>query len=225
MDKAPKIVRICGALLNAYFPRLIADLNCQDEIILKMLSLEDKPNHLAEMVIDMDANRLRSVFPSVSTMDAVHTCFQEMSLDDLYFYAQGSYQMKYCASYANDALRLNNNGIVFQCHDETAELHFEPYGMEVDEPLLLRAKLPSRHSENKIYTIYILLDYSKSGIERILEHFCNCIAGKRTVGCCSHILTIIWYATLGCTSNIRVPAANLANFARRIILEPDFDSE
>ena len=105
-----KVFRICSALVVHIF-RLLVDLNCEDEISLKMLSLEDKPNHLAEMLVDMDANHLRSVFPSISTIGSVSIWFPEMSLHDLYFYVQGYYQLKYCSS--RTSLRLNNNVAVF----------------------------------------------------------------------------------------------------------------
>ncbi|XP_028165267.1 uncharacterized protein LOC114356356 [Ostrinia furnacalis] len=32
---------------------------------------------------------------------------------------------------------------------------------------------------------------SRSGMEAILKHYCNCIVGRQTVGCCAHIMSII----------------------------------
>lgn len=109
------IKHVCGAQLNAYFPRLVSDKDFQEEIVTKMLSLTARPNKLAAMIQDMSANRLRSVFPAVNTQTDVHAWFFDLSLDDMYFCAQWSYQLGYCA---NDARRLHESGILYQCHGQ-----------------------------------------------------------------------------------------------------------
>lgn len=53
--------------------------------------------------------------------------------------------------------------------------------------------LKSRFVGAKSYRPYVLFDKKVGGIESILEYACSCKHGKRTVGCCSHVMCILYY--------------------------------
>lgn len=57
----------------------------------------------------------------------------------------------------------------------------------------------------------MLVDKSKSERDSIVEYFCTCETGSRTVGCCSHVMTIIWYLGYGQYNEIRVPNPDITN--------------
>lgn len=60
--------------------------------------------------------------------------------------------------------------------------------------LLLRCKIRSRHVANKQYMQYILLNLNgEDWCQKIEEYYCSCIIGKRTVGSCAHVMTIVWF--------------------------------
>lgn len=44
-----------------------------------------------------------------------------------------------------------------------------------------------------IFIMFICLFYLFTGRDAIQQYYCNCIVGKRTVGCCAHVMTVIWY--------------------------------
>lgn len=66
---------------------------------------------------------------------------------------------------------------------------FEPQ----HSPILLIMNLKSRFVSQKIYRVYVLFDKNKVGIESILHYCCDCKVGKRTIGCCSHTMTMLYY--------------------------------
>lgn len=72
---------------------------------------------------------------------------------------------------------------------------------------LLRCRIQSRHAGARKYYSYLLIDRECEGRGALANYYCSCISGKRTLGCCAHIMTIVWY--LGYARhqpNIRLPA-------------------
>ncbi|XP_026741645.1 uncharacterized protein LOC113503762 [Trichoplusia ni] len=74
---------------------------------------------------------------------------------------------------------------------------FAALEIEGNHPLLLRARIKSRHTSRREYYTYSLYDELPSFEDQlrngILSYRCNCVSSNRTVGCCAHILTILWY--------------------------------
>ena len=73
-------------------------------------------------------------------------------------------------------------------------LDFLKYKIDVKDPLFIRARI-SRHSgpnTHKTYAVFVLIDKALKGVNSIIEHYCQCKSGSRTVGCCSHIMAIVW---------------------------------
>lgn len=161
----------------------------------------------------MNLRRLHFVQTS---LDDISNYLPVLDMDDLYIFSKGSYQLKYCGTYFADARnRLNPNGFVYQVHQNSDLLDLEPLFNTLDEPILMRTKILSYHSEHKTYTAYILVYLAKSGIERVAEHYCNCTAGMRTMGSCSHILAMLWFGTIGWRNPI-TPLKHLNEFAKRL---------
>ena len=53
---------------------------------------------------------------------------------------------------------------------------------------LIRARLQSRHVAATKYFVWI--KYTK---DELIGWYCQCKAGRRLVGCCAHVATLIWY--------------------------------
>jgi hypothetical protein len=60
------------------------------------------------------------------------------------------------------------------------------------------SELTSRHINNKKYHTYITYAPNTNHPDAIKDWICTCKTGKRTVGCCSHTASLIYYL-----SNVR----------------------
>jgi len=60
-----------------------------------------------------------------------------------------------------------------------------------EESDIIRVKLQSRHTSSKQYQLWIR--YEKDSFDPIKGWFCQCKNGARTVGCCAHIASVLWY--------------------------------
>lgn len=61
-----------------------------------------------------------------------------------------------------------------------------------NHPFILSARIKSRHIGSKSYYTYIALDRRLEGRNAILGYYCYCPVGTWTVGCCSHVMSILW---------------------------------
>lgn len=61
---------------------------------------------------------------------------------------------------------------------------------------------------------FVLADRAKVGREAIVEYYCSCATGARTMGCCSHVMTILWFLGFAHALLIRGPNPALSHFAR-----------
>ncbi|GBP80290.1 hypothetical protein EVAR_37967_1 [Eumeta japonica] len=60
--------------------------------------------------------------------------------------------------------------------------------------IYIQGRIKSRHVSGRIYYSYILINNrAETARESIAHYYCSCLTGKRTVGTCAHIMSIIWY--------------------------------
>lgn len=69
--------------------------------------------------------------------------------------------------------------------------------------------MKSRFVSRKSYKAYILVDLNGTGSEVIIAYCCSCKNGLRTIGCCSHVTTVIWYVFHIDITKIKFPSSNL----------------
>lgn len=55
---------------------------------------------------------------------------------------------------------------------------------------IIQVKIQSRHVSSKVYKIWIEYDELEGTID---GWYCTCKSGARTLGCCSHITSVLWY--------------------------------
>ena len=113
---------------------------------------------------------------------------------ELYTYALGTYQVKNCEKYFAD-LKDENGRFEYRVSKETIQVDYRNYYFDVDHAnaMIVKMKIKSRFVRNKNRFAFVLIDKSKTGLEAVLGHYCNCMIGARVVGCCSHVMFIIWY--------------------------------
>ena len=108
----------------------------------------------------------------------------KLSLSSLYYPRNNynmltfrTYQLKQAKSYTRE--HLSDDG------EYTINVHNQAPG-------LLRIRIQSRHINAKRYFCWI--EYSTEDVDdKIVAWFCHCIAGQRTVGCCAHVASVLWY--------------------------------
>lgn len=80
---------------------------------------------------------------------------------------------------------------------------------------LIRGRIKSRHVSSRTYYTYLLLsnDVQRANtLEAIVGYCCSCLVGRRTVGCCAHIMTIVWYLSWGRYNDVYAPASFLDDY-------------
>ncbi|CAF5195043.1 unnamed protein product [Rotaria magnacalcarata] len=127
--------------------------------------------------------------------------FPVLDIDFLRDYTCGTYQIKQSEAYAKAHLHENDNEFELQISPENDHL--------------IRCRLHSRHSNSTRYFICVQYDETDEE-EPIKDHYCQCEDGKKTVGCCGHIATVVWY--LGYARHIGwKPSSRTDRFKEEII--------
>lgn len=181
-------VRIAAALMNTY-KEPVANTSYANQIIQIIEERINIENRLADYIVENNINRRRATFISI-TNEAVQTlAFPILSEEDLILIALGTYQIKLARSYLSEHIRNGSYSIEI-CDSISPDLR--EYGLN-DEGVLLRGRIQSRHVSNRIHYCYILLPISVSGREALSNYYCSCLTGRRTVGTCAHIMSIVWY--------------------------------
>ena len=136
--------------------------------------------------------------------------FPQLTLEELRSLTLGQYQLRQARSYFAEHVK-NSGAYWVQVYRHQGPIS-RSTGLTAIDPMLMRGRIQSRHHNSTKYWIYISIDRSKCGVEAVSAHSCSCPNGRRTVGCCAHITTVLWY--LGYArylSEIPIPAAFLDN--------------
>lgn len=142
-------------------------------------------------MIRNNVNRRRAQFQSIDISRDNVSEFPNLTYSELILVSLGPYQIKQARSYYGEYVRENDSYVIEVCRELDIALQQEL--STSDSTWMLRGKIKSRHISTRIYFVYILFDSSLSGRDAIIQYYCTCIVGKRTVGCCAHTMSIIWY--------------------------------
>lgn len=201
---------VCG-ILNMCFEPLKSSTN--DNLIAeRMLQLVDRNNPLSDLVEEQNLNARKSNFQRIEVAEI--TYFPKFDISQLQLYTCGTYQIRMAKSYYADHIAQSGD-FEFQVAKETAEIDFMAYSIALTslDSLFIKTRLRSRHSNATKYFVYVLIGKSKEGIDAIIGHTCGCKIGKRVVGCCSHVATVLWYFSYARHLNeIPAPARHLVDY-------------
>lgn len=197
--------KIAAALLNAFTPPFAENIHAEQfvSIIFERLFLT---NTVAELVRVHNLNRRGSWFIPI---DATTISFPRLSMEELTLFACGVYQIRQARSYVGEHFRFHG---VYTLEVSRERIH----GLDGINPMLLRAKIKSRHSSARTYFVFIVAETNMNGRDAIISYCCNCIVGLRTVGCCSHVMSIIWYLSYARHEGMTRPAPFLDEVILRI---------
>ncbi len=214
-----ELLLIAFALLNLFHQPILSDKR-QVDIAHIMKSKLNVPNLLKSVVQTFNLSQLKSPYLELAytRLDNEENnrliSFPQLTTDDLYKISLGPYQIRNAVSYYADhskediflVQKFNPNP-----HHRTASLDFSQFGISIQSPLLIKAYMNSRYRSGKHHHIFVLVETVKSGREAISEYFCTCESGARTVGCCSHVMTIIWFLGYGQYNGINLPNPEICN--------------
>lgn len=210
---------IAFALLNLFHKPILSDEEHQN-VSQIMKSRLNVPNRLKNIVQQYNLSQQRVPFDDANytAMDNQENnsllLFPKLTMEDLYYVSLGPYQLKNAVSYYAEHVeegiflvqKFNPNA-----RHRTSNLDYTTHGINVADPLLIKAHMKSRYRSGKSHYIFVLADREKLGRDAILEYYCTCESGSRTVGCCSHIATIIWYLGYAQYNEIHIPNPDILN--------------
>lgn len=201
----PKIkmdFQVGAALVNAFCRKIKCDKNDWRKIGDLMLSQKDKRNILTNIVHHIPI----SSFRLVNNL----TLFPKLTYDKLKEISQGSYQIRLAKSYCHSHVKANENRFPINVCDDAKvwKKYFEKKITLGPDALLLRLNLRSRFQSNKKHLTYVLLDFCNGGYI-VKAYCCSCRHGLRTVGCCGHVMTLIWYTLHIDHNKLKYPSSNL----------------
>lgn len=200
-----KDFEVAAALLNKFHPPIV-DRADAGEIIQEINRYMNTENVLADFIIRNNYNRLRANFEIITVHNDNLNDFPQLSHSELILISLGTYQIKQARSYFGEHVRGNDGFIIEVCREVSSSLVRELSASSTS--WLLRGRIKSRHISRKTYFVYILVDSSRRGRDAILMYYCNCIVGRRSVGCCAHIMSIIWYLSWARYQENIVPPAH-----------------
>lgn len=185
-------LRIGAALINHFFSNIVADKD-NDWIATSMIDHLNEPNMLTSIVNRYDFQRqLKNFLP----IDLNSTEFPMLSEDDLKRISLGTYQLNAAKSYAKLHIESNDNKFLcFLSPLSILNIYFQTIidAKNIIQPALVLTQMESRFKNRKTYNVFVLVDMAKRGANIIVTYHCECRHGLRTIGCCSHIMSTIYY--------------------------------
>lgn len=191
----PHILRdfeIGAALLNRLAKPFVERENAE-QVAERMLSRMDKVNALSQAICNRKVGLGRVVSNKQYEPLVSHNGFPKLSTDDLFLVSFGPYQINQARYYLHDHLELHGNITFNQFSLENTQQYFGRHFSSHTEPVLIMLTLKSRFTSSKTHQSLVLIDKKGEGHEAILEYCCSCKVGKRTIGCCSHVMSAIYF--------------------------------
>lgn len=201
-------VKICTALINRYHKTFEPNKGIAKEIGLRMLRRVNIQNDLAKIVNTNNFTRNLKKFELFDDFDTLP------SLDglNLIYIALGKYQIKQAESYCSRHMKdCDGRFNVFAFPNDLCKSFFESKFPNRNLKLLL-IQIKSRYRSQKHYNAFILVDLCGQKENAVLGYCCECYNGLRTVGCCSHVMCLIWFTLYSKYRKIPNPAGFLDNY-------------
>ena len=197
IPKLDKFLRVACAILNKYFPVIAASKPGDLELAYFVKERSTVPNLLCDLIEDDRLNRRRIIWEPLEANELVD--FPLISEDEMRDITVGIYQLKQAPSYTFEHLSEEGRYEIVRHHT----MHD-----------LIRVRIHSRfrNQESQSHNVYIQYRPGRRGAGGIAHYACTCICGKRTLGTCSHVASVLWYLGFGRHQlGYKYPAAHIAD--------------
>ncbi|KAJ8736536.1 hypothetical protein PYW08_007192 [Mythimna loreyi] len=201
--------KIAAALINCY-QEPYEDSPYTNDFVQIINENIHKPNRLADYVLEHNINRQRVSFERLDADDPQLSDFSRLSLEDLIRFSVGTYHVKMARSYCSEHLR-GTNVFIIERYRHSQQI------FEDSNDVLIRCMVNSRHRARTKYYTYVLYNTVLQGRQAIKEHYCSCLHGRRTLGSCTHVISILYF--LGCARHEEV-FRHPASFLDSILIDP-----
>ena len=141
-------------------------------------------------------------------IESIDFTFPRLSDDYLRSITFGVYQLSQAPHYADQ-------------HLSDGELDIK---VNKTSPDYIRGKIQSRHTSARKYFLWIKINQDNLQ-DPVVGWYCECKAGARTVGCCAHVGTIIWYLGKGKHSEYKPKSDTFSTTVKDAAVVPQTDSE
>jgi hypothetical protein len=183
------------------------------EVLGRMKEMKSVPNSLGDEVRANNWQAVRRPWIEVNSDSVLD--FPELNEADLKNLFTGTYQLSQALSYLAEMI------------DDDGKLTLKYHR---DDSHILKVQVQSRHVGAKQYRCYVHYTPNSTGVTAIRRHYCECKNGARTVGCCSHVATVIYYLSHArYLAKIVRPAAILSSLFNRgadiPVVEEDSDED
>lgn len=208
--------RISAALINRFHKRLLSDKEYDAEIAQEMKAKLNTINELENIVEKYGLNKKRKEFKKIdsNTIGDFPKIDQETIKKKI---TLGSYQLRQSLSYLAERVDESDNLPI--------ELYVGKQKLFDDDRSLLRGRLQSRHCSSTIYNSYVTYWPNQNSINSINGWLCTCKNGKRTVGCCSHVGSVIYYLSHGKYGYLKNPSRWLSSIFPLPVVAESSDEE
>lgn len=214
-----ELLTVAFSLMNLFHQPITSDNQDSEQILQIMMAKKNSPNLLQVLVETRRLIRHQVSFVQLdSTEHQIETIFPQLTIDELRLISLGSYQIRNSLSYLAEHVQANDGVFQIAIFDSSQRrsvlpILYSEFGINVHQPLLLKSKLHSRFRGAKEHCQFILVDQSLSGVDAIVGTFCNCECGSRTVGVCSHVMTIIYYLSYGHSFPVHIPNSFMSHLS------------
>ncbi|XP_031622973.1 uncharacterized protein LOC116340560 [Contarinia nasturtii] len=212
----PKIMtdfEIGAALLNKR-ANYVQDSTTTIEMARELKLRLNQPNLLSTIVELPQLERLIKT-KSYAIVDDFET-YPRFTFADLQMISFGPYQVQQARCYLSNHLYEHDNEllIVSFLREDVKNLCNRLLNENMD-PLLLMANLKSRFVSQSVYRTFVLMDKKIGNYQHnyrsVLAYTCSCKAGNRTAGCCSHVMSLLYYVTYA-RNGVKEVSRHLKNF-------------
>jgi hypothetical protein len=191
-------MRVSAAILNKFYGTYSSDKGSELIISTNMKAKLNTPNALESIIETNHLDKKRVVYEKM-TVDSIPAFPKIDTKSIINNITMGSYQLRQAKSYINDNFNDTGRYNIELFNDKTNLLDVNTY--------LLRTRIQSRHVNSTKYNSYIAYSTTNNNYTDIKSWYCTCKSGKRTVGCCSHISSVIYYL-----SNARYTTGSVKRF-------------
>jgi hypothetical protein len=184
--------RISAALINKFYNRSESDKGHEMTIINEMKLKVNTINRLETIFESSRIDRKRSLYKRIDCNSIKD--FPKLDLKTLTTkITLGTYQLRQSLGYLTEHISESGRYSI--------EIFSDNKSIFDENTRLLKTRIQSRHSNATKYNSYITYSPTTNSVANdsnsIKDWICSCKNGRRTVGCCSHVASVIYYLSHG----------------------------